>query len=106
MCEVYYGDTDHDRLRAYAFELITYEGVSALSDNPSNGKVATAAPINGFPAITATPPVPQQCYVAVDVADNEFLLATIRADPSHVSSMCDLVHQFAQAGMDTLLSRH
>ena len=94
--------TDQD---AYAFELITSEGIGAWTNGTRQGKVAQQAPIDGFPAISITPPTPQACYTAVDVADGQYLLATIDTDVADTPKMCELARQLAQAGMSTLESR-
>lgn len=92
--------------QAFAFELVTSKGVSAFTAGQIDGKVSTAAPINGFPALTIIPPVDDQCYTAVDVADGQMLIATIQVPDNQASTMCDFVHQFAQVGMNTLTSRN
>ena len=94
--------TDGD---GYSFELITTEGISAWTSGTRQGKATPSAPINGFPTLSVTPPVPQQCYTVVDVADGQYLLAYIGADQADAATMCDLVHTFAAAGMATLTSQ-
>lgn len=91
----------------FAVLLVTNSGVEMWLDGSTAAQGRAADPIVGFPVVTVLRPEDENsCFVAVDVADGQQLLAQVGIDKSKVSSMppvCEFAHQFASSAMSTLV---
>jgi hypothetical protein len=86
--------------------LIMSEGVEALFED-RHGEAADTDPVEGFPAYTVTlPDDDNACFVAVDVADGQYLLVQVGLDHAPAEnqpSVCDTAHRFAASAMGSLV---
>jgi hypothetical protein len=92
---------------AYYITAISTAGVEVWSNGQST--LTKVPPIAGFPAVQVTQAAePERCDIAVDVADQQQLLATASVTPgfeNRVPPNCEAAKQVAQAAMSTLLQR-
>lgn len=91
------------------FFLVTVltEGIEKWTDGSRRAKATAVALVAGFPAISLTIPEQRQgCDVAVDVAEGQYLLATvivISSKAAQVPERCEYAHQLAESAMKTLV---
>jgi hypothetical protein len=97
----------YDGIRdAYWVMLATNEGIEVWTDGSRNAEVDEVEPVDGFPAITLFTDIdPNGCDVVVDVADGQYLMATVLPGRTStpLSESCELAHKFAEAAMSTLV---
>jgi hypothetical protein len=83
------------------------EGVEKWTDGSKSAQAKQVAPVDGFPALAATLPRDQHaCDVVVDVAEGQYLLASvilISSKESQVPERCEYAHQLAESAMSTLV---
>ncbi|HET9143230.1 DUF3558 domain-containing protein [Actinophytocola sp.] len=87
--------------------LVMTEGIGGWTDGSKSGIAKNVEPVEGFPAIAITRKGDQyDCYVAVDTANGQYLLATVNLTPSKASQVperCEYAHQLAESAMRTLV---
>jgi hypothetical protein len=87
--------------------LVVTEGIRKWTDGSKSAQVKGAAPVFGFPALAASLPAEKNaCDLVVDVADGEYLLATIIIDTgkdAQLPERCEYAHQLAESAMSTLV---
>lgn len=87
--------------------LVVTEGIEKWTDGSRSAQARQVASVAGFPAISATvPAVEHGCYVAVDVADGQYLLASailLSSKEPQVPERCEYAHQLAESAMKTLV---
>jgi hypothetical protein len=92
---------------SFSVTLVVTEGVGKWTDGSRSGVAVQVAPLEGFPAIAITRKGDEyQCGVAVDVAEGQYLLATVVVRPSTASQLperCEYAHQLAESAMRTLV---
>ena len=87
--------------------LVVTAGIEIWNTNTYNAVIKDAEPINGFPTRTVASNVDRRaCLAAVDVADGQFLMTTVRPDPDDPTQpeRCDLAYQVAESAMKTLVA--
>jgi uncharacterized protein DUF3558 len=92
----------------FAITLVVTEGIEAWTGGQRNADLADAKPIQGFPAIKLSHRVDlDRCYVAVDVADGQYLLSDAGLSHAVVPNLpekCDFAHQLAESAMKGLVA--
>ncbi|GGM75619.1 hypothetical protein GCM10012275_52890 [Longimycelium tulufanense] len=99
-----------NNLAGYWLTTVTTEGVEVWHNGGRNARVEEQQPILGYPTIATTLPdhpvyKESNCGIVVDVADGQYLLATIQIDRGSVSKLppkCEAARAFAEAAMKTL----
>jgi hypothetical protein len=93
---------------SFSVTLVVTEGIGTWTDGSRSGVAQQVEAIEGFPAIAVTRNGDNyQCGVAVDVADGQYLLATVVVRPSTASQLperCAYAHQLAESAMHTLVA--
>ena len=88
--------------------LVVSEDIEAWRSGQRAAKPTEVAAINGFPTISLRRPEDQiGCAVAVDVADGQYLLATVIIDSGKDAQLpehCAYAHQLAESAMSTLVA--
>jgi hypothetical protein len=87
--------------------LVVTEGIEKWTDGSKSATVKEAAPVAGFPAISAyLPKDTHGCWVAVDVTAGQYLLVDVTIDTAKLSQVperCEYAHQLAESAMSTLV---
>lgn len=87
--------------------LVVTEGIDRWINGSRSGIVEKVEPVEGFPAIAITRREDKnQCDVAVDVANGQYLLTGVVLIPSKASQLperCDYARQLAESTMTTLV---
>lgn len=87
--------------------LVITEGVDVWTRGERNADVTDSDPVEGFPALTVVGKVDRQgCWIIVDVADGQYVLADAAVTPgaeSKVPEKCEYAHQLAESVMKTLV---
>lgn len=93
---------------SFVVTLVVTEGIEVWTRGGRNADVADTEPVEGFPAIFVTNEADTQgCFVMVDVADGQYLMADAAIAPSAESKVpekCDYAHQLAESAMRTLVA--
>jgi hypothetical protein len=93
---------------AFSIVLVVTEGVDAWAPGKRTAQPANVAPVRGFPSISLLRPTSTtQCDIAVDVAQGQYVLATVVIDLNDLSNVperCTYAHQFAETAMNTLVA--
>jgi hypothetical protein len=92
---------------SFSVTMVVTEGISGWLDGSRSASVTETAPVGGFPALAITIKADKErCEVAVDVADGQYLLATVipvRSKASALPERCGYAHQLAESAMKTLV---
>ena len=92
---------------AMGIVLVVTEGIDAWAGGRRPAKPADVAPIEGFPAISLKRPAnDSSCQIAVDVAQGQYLMASVVIDLNDMDTVperCVWAHQFAEVAMKTLV---
>jgi hypothetical protein len=87
--------------------LVVTEGIDKWTDGSRSAVAKQVASIDGYPALSITRENDKnQCGIAVDVADGQYLLADVTLIPSKASQVperCEYAHQWAESAMHTLI---
>lgn len=93
---------------AFVIVLVITEGIGAWRSGERSATPKEEKPVKGFPAISLHRPEDKTgCDVVVDVADGQYLLATVVLHPDKLSALperCDYAHQWAESAMNTLVA--
>lgn len=93
---------------SFSVTLVITEGIEKWTDGTRSAVAAEAPPIAGFPAISLKRSTDKnECDIAVDVANGQYLLATVIVRPSQASQVperCEYAHQLAESAMSTLVA--
>ena len=87
--------------------LVVTEGIEAWAPGKRLAQPVNVEPVRGFPAISLKlPKQTTECGVAVDVAQGQYLLASVVIDINDEASLpegCTYARQFAETAMNTLV---
>ena len=93
---------------AFGIVLVVTEGIDAWAPGKRTAQPANVAPVRGFPSISLLRPLSEtECDIAVDVAQGQYVLATVVIDLNDLSNVperCTYAHQFAETAMNTLVA--
>jgi hypothetical protein len=93
---------------AFDIKLVMAEGIETWRGGQRAAQPTDVEPVQGFPAISLHRPDDRTgCDVAVDVADGQYLLATVIVDIDKISKLperCEYAHQLAESAMNTLVA--
>ena len=87
--------------------MVLSDSFSSWTDGSREVTATSASPVDGFPAVTLTlPSQSYSCYVAVDTADKQYVLANF-TDYSNGRGPkpCDGARQLAEAAMQSLTKK-
>lgn len=88
--------------------LVMNEGIDAWRSGQRAAQPGEVAPVRGFPAISLLQPSNKTaCDIVVDVAEGQYLMATVIIDPNEVSKVpdrCAYAHRLAESAMSTLVA--
>jgi uncharacterized protein DUF3558 len=90
--------------------VVVTEGIEVwLGGDRVNVNAKRIDPIEDFPSVEVEPKDDENsCHIAVDVADGQYLLASLSIDNlslSKVPEPCDYARQFAESAMSTLVNQ-
>lgn len=91
----------------FSIVLVVTEGMEVWFERKRRSQPGDTEPVAGFPAITLSiPDWDHRCNVAVDVADGQYVLASVSLSDRKRSSVpepCEYAHQWAESAMKTLV---